>query len=280
MEPDPSPENAMSLHQILRRILWVTCGCGLTLTPLLAQEARPFDQNHAAWTEVLRAAVRDGGFDYALVKKDRAKFDGYLAALRAVTPAELAGWTKEQRFAFWINAYNAFCIQRVVDSYPLKSIRKLDGAFGITSVFEKPFIPLQAHHPDGKNEELALNDLEHKILRVQFKDARLHAAINCASESCPPLRNEAFVAERLDAQLEEQMKAFVNDPARNTIDPAKGELAVSEIFKWFEEDFERDAKSVKEYLVRFAPAEKHEFIRGAKLRHRDYSWDLNDVPQK
>lgn len=280
MEPDPNSETAMSLLQILRRLLWVTCGCGLTLTPLLAQEARPFDHGHAAWTEVLRACVRDGGFDYALLKKDRAKFDGYVAALRAVTPAELAGWTKEQRFAFWINTYNAFCIQKVVDNYPLKSIRKLDGAFGITSVFEKPFIPLQAHHPDGKNEELALNDIEHKILRANFKDARLHAAINCASKSCPPLRNEAFVAERLDAQLEEQMKAFVNDPTRNTIDPARKELAVSEIFKWFEEDFERDAKSVKEYLVRFAPATTHEFLRGAKLRHRDYDWDLNDVPAR
>jgi hypothetical protein len=76
------------------------------------------------------------------------------------------------------------------------------------------------------------------------------------------------------------MKAFVNDPVRNTIDPARGELAVSELFKWFEEDFERDAKSVKEYLVRFAPPETHEFIRAAKLRHRDYSWDLNDVQKK
>ena len=280
VEPDPNSETAMNLLQILRRILWVTTGCGLTLTPMLAQEARPFDQSHAAWSEVLRACVRDGGFDYALLKKDRTQFDGYVLSLTRVTPQELAGWTREQRFAYWINAYNAFTVQRVIDSYPLKSIRKLDGAFGITSVFEKPFIPLQAHHPDGKNEELALNDLEHKILRVQFKDARLHAAINCASVSCPPLRNEAFVAERLDAQLEAQMKAFVNDPTRNTLDAAGKKLAVSEIFKWFEEDFERDAKSVKEYLVRFAPPATHDFIRGAKLQYLAYDWDLNDVPKK
>ena len=251
-------------------------------SPLAAaqQEQRAFDHEHGAWSAILKACVRDGGFDYALLKQDRKAFDAYLASLQAVTPPELAGWTKEQRFAFWINTYNAHCIQRVIDSYPLKSIRKLDGAFGITTVFEKAFIPMNAHHPDGKNEPLALNDLEHKILRAQFKDARLHAAINCASTSCPPLRSEAFVAARLDAQLEQQMKAFVNDATRNTIDPARKELAVSEIFKWFVEDFERDAKSVQEYLARFAPADKAEFIRGAKLRHRDYDWALNDVPKK
>jgi hypothetical protein len=272
----------MTFVQLLsRRILWLFAGCGLVLQPMLAQQtAGAFDHGHAAWTKILAACVRDGGFDYALLKQDRKAFDAYLKSLQDVTPAELAGWTKEQRFAFWINAYNAHCIQKVVDNYPLKSIRKLDGAFGINSVFEKSFIPMNAHHPDGKNTELALNDIEHKILRVQFKDARLHAAINCASASCPPLRNEAFVAERLEAQLQEQMTSFVNDATRNTIDSAKKELAVSEIFKWFKEDFERDAKSVQEYLARFAPADKAEFIRAAKLRHRDYDWDLNDVPKK
>jgi hypothetical protein len=269
----------MTLLQLLRRILLPLSLGGFLLGTMSAQATKSaFDHGHAAWSKVLAASVRDGGFDYARLKKDRAEFDAYLGSLKAVTPAELEGWTKEQRFAFWINTYNAFCIQKVIDNYPLKSIRKLDGAFGITSVFEKAFIPLRAHHPDGKDEDLALNDIEHKILRVQFKDARLHAAINCASASCPPLRNEAFVAERLDAQLEEQMRTFVNDASRNTIDPAKKELALSSIFDWFAEDFERDAKSVKEYVARYAP-DKAEFVRGAKLRHRDYDWDLNDVPK-
>jgi hypothetical protein len=246
-----------------------------------AQEAAPpsFDHSHAAWTEVLKTCVREGGFDYAKLARDRTRFDVYLGTLRAVTPAELTSWSAPQRFAFWINAYNAFCIQRVIEAYPLKSIRKLDGAFGINTVFDKGFIPLRAHHPDKKDEDLALNDIEHKILRRQFKDARLHAAINCASKSCPPLRNEAFTAERLEAQLSEQMQAFVKDPSRNRIDAAKKDLAVSEIFKWFAEDFERDAKSVKEYLVRYAPPEQAEFIRGAKLGYLDYDWDLNDVPR-
>jgi hypothetical protein len=264
---------------LARLIVWILFACGLRLTPLAAQTpATTFDHSHAVWTEVLRACVRDGGFDYAKLKEDRTKLDAYLSMLHAVTPEALAGWSDKQRFAFWINTYNAHCIQKVIENYPLKSIRKLDGVFGISTVFDKGFIPMKAHHPDKKNEELALNDIEHKILRKQFKDARLHAAINCASKSCPPLRNEAFTADKLDAQLEEQMRAFVNDPARNHVDPAKKELELSEIFKWFAEDFERDAKSVKEFLVRFAPPEKAEYIRGAKIRYLDYDWDLNDVP--
>jgi hypothetical protein len=264
---------------LLLLALFLACTTPSRATPRPQAVLGAFDHSHAAWTEVLRTNVRDGGFDYAKLKGDRARFDAYLASLRAVTPAELGGWSEAQRFAFWINTYNAFCIQRVIDSYPLKSIRKLDGAFGINTVFDKGFIPLRAHHPDKKDEDLALNDIEHKILRKQHKDARLHAAINCASVSCPPLRNEAYVAEKLDAQLTEQMRAFVTDPTRNRIDPAKKELAVSEIFKWFAEDFERDAKSVQEFLARYAPPESAAFLRGAKLRYLDYDWDLNDVPK-
>jgi hypothetical protein len=238
-----------------------------------------FDHSHAAWTEVLRTCVRDGGFDYARLKEDPAPLAAYLAELQAVTPAELAGWSEAQRFAFWINAYNAHTIHKVVENYPLESIKDLSGAFGLKSVFDREFIPMRAHHPEGKDDELSLNDIEHGILRKQFRDARLHAAINCASKSCPPLRAEAFVAERLEAQLEEQMRAFVNDPARNRIDPARKELAISQIFEWFAADFERDAGSVREYLARFAPADSAEFLRSTRLRYLDYDWDLNDVPR-
>ncbi len=255
--------------------------CGLFLPSLGARQSRAaFDQSHSQWSEVLKACVHEGGFDYALLKRDPAKLAAYLEALHAVLPAELASWTEEQRFAFWINAYNAHAIQKVNENYPLKSIRKLDGAFGIKTVFEKDFIPMGALYPEGKSAELSLNDIEHKILRAKSKDARVHAAINCASKSCPPLRNEAFVAERLDQQLDEQMKAFVNDPARNRFDRAKQELYLSEIFKWFEEDFERDSKSVREYLIRFAPPEDAEFLRSAKIRYLDYDWDLNDVASR
>jgi len=247
----------------------------------VAQEAgaspdRTFDHSHAAWTAVLAEHVDADTFDYAALAKDRAGFEAYLSSLEAVTAEELAGWRKEQRFAFWINAYNAYTIRKVVDNYPLKSIRKLDGTFGLSSVFDSEFIPLRALHPEGKGEKLSLNDIEHEILRKHFEDARIHAAINCASTSCPPLRAEAFVAERLEKQLDEQMRAFVNDPARNRLDKKRNRLRVSEIFKWFKEDFERDGESVKGYLARWLPEEEHAFVEKAALEYLDYDWSLNE----
>ena len=139
---------------------------------------------------------------------------------------------------------------------------------------------MRAHHPGGKDEDLSLNDIEHGILRKKFKDARVHAAINCASASCPPLRAEAFVADRLDAQLDEQMRAFVTDGSRNHLVREKNRLELSEIFQWFAEDFERDAGSVKDYLARFAAPEDADFIRKAKVSYIDYDWDLNDASKR
>ena len=239
--------------------------------------AREFDHTHALWDQVLRAHVHGDGFDYGAVKEDPTQLDAYLAELHAVTPAELETWTKKQRYAFWINVYNAHTIQKVVDNYPLKSIRKLDRAFGLKSIFDREFIPMNAFDPSGKGDELSLNDVEHEILRARFQDARVHAAINCASYSCPPLLDEAFVADRLDEQLAKQMTAFVRDRKRNRLNPDDDELELSEIFKWFAEDFERDAGSVREYVVRFSPPEQAEAIRKAKIRYLDYDWDLNDV---
>ena len=239
--------------------------------------ASAFDHSHARWNTILGEHVSGEGFAYGPLAKSPDALYAYLEELHAVTPKELEGWTKDQRFAFWINAYNAHTIQKVIENYPLKSIRKLDKAFGLTTVFEQAWIPMQAFHPKGKDKKLSLNHIEHDLLRAHFPDARLHAAINCASESCPPLRNEAFIAERLDEQLQEQMEAFVRDASRNAFDREKGVARLSEIFKWFSGDFERDAGSVRDYVVRFAAPEDAAFLRDAKLRYLDYSWALNDV---
>ena len=186
-----------------------------------------FDHDHRLWNELLTRHVQGDAFDYASLKKNPGKLDEYLSKLHAVTPAQLKTWTKNQRFAFWINVYNAHTIKKIVDNYPIKSIKKLSGAFGLNSVFDNRFIAMEALHPAGKRGKLSLNDVEHGILRERFKDARLHAAINCASYSCPPLRNEAFTAARLDVQLDEQMRRFVNDPERNVIDTKNKTLRLS-----------------------------------------------------
>ena len=239
-----------------------------------------FDHSHGTWSEVLSDHVRGGSFDYRALKKDPGKLETYVQTLHAVTPDQIASWTKDQRFAFWINAYNAHTIQKVIENYPLDSIRDLNKMFGLKSIFDNEFIEMRAHHPDGKKDELSLNDIENGILRESFKDARLHAAINCASVSCPNLRNEAFVADELDVQLEEQMRAFVADESKNRLDRKKGRVRISEIFKWFKGDFERDADGVRAYIARFSPEADREFIREARIDYIGYDWDLNDVAEE
>jgi hypothetical protein len=253
--------------------------------PQSAPEPKPgaalaFDHAHALLTEILQAHVAGDRFDYAKLKRDPARLERYLGTLQAVTPAELAAWTREERFAFWINAYNAFTLKKVVDNYPLKSIKDLSGALGLKSVFDDEFIPMKPHHPEGKDDRLSLNDIENGILRPVFEDARVHAAINCASFSCPPLLDRAFTAANLEEELNARMRAFLADPKRNRFLPDKGRCEVSEIFKWFREDFERDAGNVRKFLVRYAPSEHRQIIEQGELKYLDYDWALNAVQQE
>ncbi len=237
-----------------------------------------FDHSHGAWTDVLAKFVRPRGFDYAGLKRDRAGLDAYVRQLEAVEPATLASWDEEQRFAFWVNVYNAYTIQLVVDAYPVDSIRDVDSLDD--GVWDKQFIPLEGLRPDGKRGSLSLNQVEHEILRKRFEDARLHAAVNCASEGCPPLRAEAFTAEGLDDQLDEQVRAWLADPARNRFDAEKRKLEVSQLFNWFAADFERDAGSVQAWIARYAPPEHADWLRAARaprLDYLEYSWRLNDA---
>ncbi len=274
----------MNLRAALTLLLVLPLGTApaTALPPLPAHteaQETSFDHEHAAWTAILAKHVRGDTFDYAALAKSRKGFDAYLASLASVTPEELARWTESQRYAFWINAYNAFTVEKIVDNLPLESIRKLDGWLGLSSVFDDEFIPLKAHHPEKKRDELSLNDIEHGILRPRFEDARVHAAVNCASASCPPLRAEAFVADRLEKQLDEQMRAFVRDTTRNRLDKGKKRLRLSSIFKWFQEDFVRDGKSLRGYLKLWLPESEHAFVDSAKIEYLDYDWDLN-APKK
>ena len=245
-----------------------------------AQEPKVFDHEHRRWTAILKEHIHGDRFDYAALKKDRGELDRYLDELEAVTPAELAAWERERRMAFWIDVYNAHVVALVLDSYPIESVEDLGSESA--PVWKKRFIDLPAHHPSGKPGKLSLDDVEHGILRAQFADARIHAAINCAAEGCPPLRAEAYVASKLSKQLDEQCRAWVADRARNRFDRENGRAELSKVFEWFAADFERDAGSVLAWIARFAPEADAEWIRAAKpkIAYLPYSWKLNDVPRR
>ncbi|MFM7507707.1 MAG: DUF547 domain-containing protein, partial [Rubrivivax sp.] len=258
----------------------------LPSSPASAQSAG-FDHSHTAWTTLLRKHVRlvRGGqaaqAAYAGLKADRAALKAYLDGLSAVTPATFAGWARAERQAFLLNAYNAFTVELILTRYPdLKSIRDLGNL--LSSPWKPKWIPLLG----GK---ASLDDIEHAMLRKRgdYDDPRVHFAVNCASIGCPALREEAFVAARLDAQMDEQTLRFMSDRTRNRYNPQRGRLELSKIFDWYGEDFRlghRGISSLPGFVARYAaqladaPADR-ERIRagGVDIAYTDYDWALNDA---
>jgi Protein of unknown function, DUF547 len=255
-------------------------------SPALAQPAG-FDHSHAAWTALLRRHVRlvRGGqatqVAYAGFKADHAALKAYLGSLSAVTPATFGAWAKAERQAFLINAYNAFTVELILTRHPdLKSIKDLG------SLLSSPWKPKWIVLLGGK---VSLDDIEHAMLRKRgdYDDPRVHFAVNCASIGCPALREEAFVAARLDAQMDEQTLRFMSDRTRNRFHSQRGRLELSKIFDWYGEDFRlghRGIGSLPAFAARYAdqladtPAERERVhAGGVDIAYTDYDWSLNDA---
>lgn len=236
----------------------------LVATPAVA-ECPAFDQSHARFDAVLRAHVKNGVVDYTGLKAAPEALDAYLGALASVCRSDFEKWTREQRVALWVNAYNAYTLKTILNHLPLKSIKEIGLLPG--AAWREHFIPLGGLVGKG---DLSLNDVEHEILRKSYPDARLHFVLVCASKSCPELRSEAYRADTLSAQFDDAGRRFLADRSKNTFEPR---WKLSSIFKWYRDDFERDGPGVSEFVKRFAPAgtsastEDPEFL--------DYDWSLN-----
>ena len=247
-----------------------------------------FDHTHAAWAALLKKHVvlLDGAkasqVRYAGFQQDRAQLKHYLEGLGKVSAADFQGWSKSQQLAFLINAYNAATVEKVLTRYPnIRSIWDFGKLIG--NPFKDKFIRLLG-------SEMSLDNIEHDTIRADgaYNDPRIHFAVNCASVGCPMLREEPYVADRLDAQLEEQTVRFLSDRSRNRFNPAAGTLEVSKIFDsspWYGGDFRRGWKgftALEGFFAKYAnlladkPADQ-QLIRDHKaaIRHLDYDWVLN-----
>lgn len=241
--------------------------------------AQDFDHNHTALTKLLSAHVKGDRVNYKALGKQRGELKAYLSSLSAVQPKAFKAWTREQRFAFWINAYNGYTLELILDEYPLKSIKDIGGWFS-AGPWEKRFIPLQKLADLGSSKKMNLETIEHKILRPRFKDPRMHAAINCASIGCPPMRAEAYVAGKLEKQLSEQVSIWLGDALRNQYDATAKRVKISKIFDWFDEDFGKQDAAVLAWIAKHGPAATVAWMkdgRGIKLSYLKYDWKLNDV---
>ena len=232
-------------------------------TSALAAEQRV---DHAAWDHLVHRHVQNGVVDYRGVKQDEAQLDQYLEMLRKAQPEQLS--SREATLAFWINAYNACVFRGVLDHQPLKSVRDVQG-----------FFDKLTHRVGG--ESLILNAMEQRARA--FGDWRTHAAVNCASASCPPLRAEAYVPEQLEAQLAEQAKRWLADPQRGL--RLDGDtLWVSKIFQWYAKDVVPSGKITGSTLLpvlepSLDPAFAHQIRRQQpKIKFMEYDWSLNAQP--
>lgn len=222
--------------------------------------------DHSAYDKMLHKYTHDGRFAYSDLlanKEDLASFRAYLKSLSDTDPTTLP--SDVERKTFWVNAYNAFTIDLILQHYPIASIRKISGPFG--SPWKKDFFKI-----NGRN--MSLDDIEHGTLRKrkEFQDARIHFALVCASKGCPPLQSFAFAGDKIDEQLETIARAYLTDSKKTVYDASSDTLRLNSIMKWYGGDFERDTGSLRKFLKKYLP----QITDKTRIEFQEYDWLLNE----
>ncbi|WP_031427269.1 DUF547 domain-containing protein [Flavimarina sp. Hel_I_48] len=212
--------------------------------------------DHSGWDALLKKHVNAAGYlDYKGFEKDRPALDAYMKKLSSLEPDK--NWSVQELLAYYINLYNVYTVDLILKNYPLKSIQDIDGAF------TKAFIPIGKH-------TLSLGGLENGVLR-KMNEPRIHFAINCASVSCPKLSRDAYTAAKINEQLEEAVKGFINSEKNDiTADNPK----ISAIFKFYTKDFITDeTPSLNAYINQFSDTKIN---LDAPIVFKEYNWSLNE----
>ncbi len=289
----------------LRIVAVLALGAATGGRPAASAEAQETDPaglpDHDAFTRVLAEVVVGAGagagangagasdhpmgpgVDYARLAADPSALYAYLAALEATPRALLEAAPRNDRLAFWINAYNACMLKRVVERYPIQPAggllglknraagRPANSVWQIDDVFEGRHCPV-AGAPRSQDE------IEHEIVRP-LGDPRIHFAVNCAARSCPPLAPRAYEGPQLDAQMDAQVEAFLQDPAhfRTSKQAGRTVVTVNRVLDWFGEDF-GGPEGVLSFLAGYARGADREALEdpGARLEFFEYDWTLND----
>lgn len=237
-----------------------------------AQAATP-PFSHAIWDNVVKEYVNEAGeVDYSALKQKRKQLDEYIRRLGEVSPAKHPKLfpDKEHRLAYWINAYNAFTTNGVLDGYPTKSVLDIRAVKGF--FWHKDYV--------AGGERMSLMHLENNIIR-KFGDPRIHFAIVCASLGCPFLAREAFTPETLNTMLDQGARAFVNDSRNVTIDQAANLVTLSKIFEWYKKDFGATSDAdLLPYIRQYAndgTRQALDKLKSPRVKFREYDWSLNDI---
>ncbi len=265
----------MKRFVIAMLMLCLGAGCGAQ-NDKSGSTLRDFDYGYTAYAQLLDDYVIDNRVNYTELKVHRQTLD---TLVDEIAVADLSKATTEQKLAFYINSYNILTLRSIVDAYPVESIKDIDGVW------------------DGKKWQVAgakrtLNQIEHKILRKEFEEPRIHLAIVCASIGCPPLKTEPYYPDSLDMQLASAAGYFATTPAYNRIDPETGSAELSSVFDWFGEDFidkyydethfeslSKKENSVLNFLISQYPENERDALKSAEynISYLEYDWSLNDT---
>lgn len=218
---------------------------------MIAQDTSTFIEKTDAF---LKAYVSNGSVNYKAIHKSPESLDEILQIAKKV---DVAKEDKEVYQAFWINAYNVAVIKGIIDNYPIQSPLDKSGFFDKTT-----------YELAGK--KITLNDIENKMLRAVFNDARVHFVLVCGAKGCPPLIAEAYTPEKLEQQVNQQtIKALNND---DFIQVSKKKVAFSEIFKWYKEDFVSKDQNEIDYINTYRDQKIDSKL---KITYYPYNWNLN-----
>jgi hypothetical protein len=254
----------MRLAAVAAVLAVASIACAATVKPdAAAVAAAPVPFPWAQWDALLKKHVDGKGrVDYNAI--DRAAFDKVFAAVAASSPKKNPDKyaSKDAQKAFYLNAYNVLVWKNVLNRLP--KLKNVDSEKVSFFYFTKFVVG---------GDELNLYDLENKIVRPQFKDARVHFALNCASGGCPQLPQEAFTPDKVDAQLSREAKKFCNEKRNVDFDPATKKLKLSHIFDWYKDDFGKEPAKVIAWINQYR-ADK--LPTDAKIEYVDYDWTLND----
>ena len=216
----------------------------------------------------LQTHVSQGRVDYKRLATNRGPLDQYLKKAASVDRSRFEKWGPAHQLSFFINLYNAATLALIIDHYPVKSIKDIGGLF--SNPWKRRVVRLFG-------EKISLDHLEHEIIRKNYPDPRVHVALVCAAAGCPVLRPSPYSGERLNEQLDEQMKIFMMDPVKNRIDAPRRTLHLSPIFKWYRSDF-LEKTSLAKYLAPYWPnAEKITpgEMETYRIEFTHYDWSLN-----
>lgn len=262
------------------------------LTVVCTREVSAFDHDHTNWDSLLQEHVFGGLVNYRSFLGDEARLGKYLSGLDSVSRREVDGWGRNEQLAFWINAYNAFTVRVILDHYPIETWTFKGLVVPRNSIIQIPGVWKKLSWKVA-GQSLTLDQMEHSIIRPNFDEPRIHFSIVCASVGCPDLRSEAFTSSKLESQLQEQAVGYLHNANKGVrFDFEKNRIRVSQIFKWFTEDFviesaepdglpyqSGDAKIILNFIKAYFTDQKYQALLQSKdldFEFLSYDWSLNE----